>query len=216
MKMRFFKTVGFGILLLSLGGVESGQQPDGAVPPKVEVSRIPSAIVIYREVTGPYSQHPVVFDQLMQYVGKNYRAVGACFGIYPKDPDAVEVSELRWEIGVRVVPGEALGYGKNLPIEELPNVSDARLRQTLRRMKQPEAPYKLKILEGTTAAVVDSTVARAPQDGLAMIPWAPQNGYVQTGPTRMEYLSHEGTPTEMRVKIIVPVKKRESGLKLSN
>jgi hypothetical protein len=49
-----------------------------------------------------------------------------------------------------------------------------------------------------------------------MIPWAPQNGYVQTGPTRMEYLSHEGTPTEMRVKIIVPVKKRESGLKLSN
>jgi len=152
----------------------------------------------------------------MQYVGKNYRAVGACFGIYLKDPDAVKVSELRWEIGVRVVPREPLCYGKNLPIEELPNVSDARLRQTLAQMKQPEAPYKRKILEGATAAVVDSTVARAAQDGLAMTPWAPRNGYVQTGPARMEYLSHEGTPTEMPVKIIVPVKKRESRLKLSN
>lgn len=216
MRTRFFKGVGFGILILSLGGVSLGQQPEEGVSPKVEVSKIPSAIVIYREVTGPYSQHTVVFEQLMQYVGKNYRAIGACFGVYPHDPDAVKASELHWEIGVRVVPGEALGYGKNLPIEELPNASEARLRQTLRRMKQPETPYKLKILEGTTAAVVDSTVARASQDGLAMIPWAPQNGYVQTGPTRMEYLSHEGAPTEIRVKIIVPVKKRESRLRLPN
>jgi hypothetical protein len=132
MAMRFLKAAGFWTLLLSFGGVSLGRQNEEAVPPKIEVSRIPSAIVMYREVTGPYSQHPIVFDQLMQYVGKNYRAVGFCFGIYPNDPDAVNASELHWEIGVRVVPGEALGFGKNLSIEELPKVSDARLRQTLR------------------------------------------------------------------------------------
>ena len=43
--MRFFEAVAFGILLLTLGGVSAGQQPDEAVPAKVEVSRIPSALV---------------------------------------------------------------------------------------------------------------------------------------------------------------------------
>lgn len=214
--MRLVKAFVFLVLLWGLPSALFAKEKETPVPPKVEVSRISSAIVMSREVTGPYSQHPVVFEQLMQYVGKNYRAVGACFGIYPSDPDAVKAADLRWEIGVRVLPGEPLGYGKNLPAEQLPEMSDARLRKTLRRMKQPDAPYKLKILASTTAAIVDSTVARAAQDGLAMIPWAQKNGYVQTGPTRMEYLSHEGPPSEIRVKIIVPVKKRASGLRLSN
>jgi GyrI-like small molecule binding protein len=214
--MRLVKAFVFLVMLWSLPSALFAQEKENPVPPKVEISRISSAIVIYREVTGPYSQHPVVFEQLMQYVGKNYRAVGACFGIYPNDPDAVKAADLRWEIGVRVLPGEPLGYGKNLPVEQLPEMSDVQLRKTVRRMKQPDAPYKLKILSSTTAAIVDSTVASAAQDGLAMIPWAPKNGYVQTGPTRMEYLSHEGPPSEIKVKIVVPMKKRASGLKLSN
>jgi hypothetical protein len=83
-------------------------------------------------------------------------------------------------------------------------------------MKQPQSPYGLKILPKTNAAVVDSTVSAAAQDGLAMFPWMATNGYVQVGATRMEYLSHEGPPSEMRVTIIVPVKRRPSGLRLNN
>jgi hypothetical protein len=216
MMKRFGKIFVICLLVLSLLGVSGAQEKEGAAQLKVQVLRIPAAIMISREMTGPYTQHPAAFAQLMEYIGRNYRAVGACFGIYPDDPDAVKASELRWEIGVRVIPGEPLGFGNNLPIEQLPAMSEVQLRKTLERMRQPEAPYKLKILADTTAAVVDSTVAMAPQDGLAIIPWMPKNGYVQTGPTRMEYLSHEGSPTELKVKIIVPVKKRASGLKLSN
>jgi hypothetical protein len=81
-------------------------------------------------------------------------------------------------------------------------------------MKQPEAPYKLMILQQTSAALVDSTVAQAGQDGLAMFPWMAKNGYVQVGPTRMEYHSHEGQLSEIKVTIIVPVKERATGLRL--
>jgi hypothetical protein len=80
-------------------------------------------------------------------------------------------------------------------------------------MKQPESPYKLMILRESSAALVDSTVAHAAQDGLAMFPWMAKNGYVQVGPTRMEYHSHEGSPSEIKVTIIVPVKERASGLR---
>jgi hypothetical protein len=203
------------ILCLSLPCVAQ-EGPERAEPPKVSVSTIPSAIILYREVTGPYNQHPEVFAELMKYVETNYRAVGACFGIYPQDPDAVKAKELHWEIGVRVVPGIPLGYGNNLPIEQLTVRSDRQWQQTLRKMRQPESPYGLKVLPKTDAAVVDSTVSAAAQDGLAMFPWMATNGYVQVGATRMEYLSHEGPPSEMKVTIIVPVKRRPSGLRLNN
>lgn len=192
------------------------QGRDRVDEPKVRVSAIPSAIVLYREVTGPYNQHPEVFAELMKYVGTNYRAVGACFGIYPQDPDAVKAKELHWEVGVRVVPGNPLGYGNNLPIEKLPVRSDRQLEGALHKMKQPQSPYRLKLLAKTNVAVIDSTVAKAAQDGLAMFPWMAKNGYVQVAPTRMEYLSHEGPPSEMKVTIIVPVKERPSGLRLNN
>lgn len=165
---------------------------------------------------GPYDLHPEVFGELMKYVGAHYRAVGACFGIYPQDPDAVKAKELHWEVGVRVVPGEPLGYGNNLPIEKLPVWSDRELEGALRKMKQPQSPYRLKLLTKTNAAVVDSTVAKAAQDGLAMFPWMAKNGYVQVAATRMEYLSHEGPLSEMKVAIIVPIEQRPSGLRLSH
>ena len=192
------------------------QQGAERVEPKVTVAAIPSAIVLYREVTGPYSQHPEIFAELMRYVGANYRAVGACFGIYPQDPDAVQAKELRWEVGVRVIPGAPRGYGNNLPIDKLPVRSDRQLKESLHKMKQPQSPYGLRLLARTNAAVIDSTVASAAQDGLAMFPWMAKNGYVQVAPTRMEYASHEGPPSEMKVTIIVPIKERQSGLRLNN
>lgn len=185
-------------------------RPDAAV----RVSSVPSAIVLYREVTGPYDQHAKLFAEMMKYTGENYRSVGPCFGVYPQDPDAVKSTELHWEIGVRVVPGLALGYGNNLPIEQLPKKSAKEWKSVLRTMKAPEAPYKLKVIAPTEAVFVSSTVANAGRDGLAMFPWMAKNGYVQTGPTRMEYLSHDGPPSQIKVTIVVPMQKRASGLRV--
>jgi hypothetical protein len=183
---------------------------------EVKTTEVPAAIIIYRTVTGPYSLHPEVFQQLMEYVGKNYAAAGACFGIYPVDPDAVESKNLKWQVGVRVVPGRPMGYGKSLPLEKMSTMSDAAILRTLRDMKRPDAPYQLRIMSATTAVVSESTVAKAGQDGLDLIPWMARNGYVQTGPTRMEYLSHEGPPSEIKVAIIVPIKQRATKLKSSS
>jgi len=199
-------------MALPCWGQQSTQRADEV---KVRVAAIPSAIVIYRDVTGPYDQHPEVFTEMMKYVGENYRAAGACFGIYPTDPDSVRPSDLHWQVGVRVVPGSPLGYGNRVPVEQIPAASDRQLEATMQKMKQPAAPYKLMILEETNAAHVESTVASAGRDGLAMFPWMAKNGYVQVAPTRMEFQSHEGSPTEMKVTIIVPVKERASGLRLS-
>jgi hypothetical protein len=194
----------------------AAQEKQEVAKPNVEKATLAGAIIVSRDVTGRYSQHPVVFRQLMEYVGKNYTAVGGCFGVYPRDPDAVEEKDLKWQIGVRVLPGKPLGYGKSLPLEEMPVMSAAKLRQTLRQMKRPEAPYTLGILPATTAAIIESTVGNAAHDGLDMIPWMARNGYVQTHPTRMEYLSHEGPMPDMKVRIIIPMKQRATGLKSSN
>jgi hypothetical protein len=185
-----------------------------ATPLNIRIEKIPAAVVLVREVAGPYSQHPVVFKEMMDYVGKNYRAVGACFGIYPNDPDAVKSGNLRWQVGVRVTQGAPLGFGNNLPISTLKPASPAQLRRAISKLKPAETPYHLQVLDPAEAAVVESTVARSPKDGLAMFPWMAENGYVQVAPTRMEYLSHEGPPQHIKVRIIVPVQKRPSGLKL--
>jgi len=76
----------------------------------VKIEKIPAAIALMRDVKGPYTQHPQILEDLMSYVGSNYRAVGHCFGIYPQDPDAVKSENLHWQVGVRVIDGEPLGY----------------------------------------------------------------------------------------------------------
>lgn len=202
------------MLLASAFRVELWAQDKGAL--HVTVTDIPEAIVLLRDVSGPYTQHPVVMREMMEYVGKHYAAVGACFGIYPRDPDATAEKELKWQVGVRVTTGEPQGFGKSIPTDELPKMSHAEREQIMRRMQQPAAPYRLAMLPGTTAGLVESTVADAAHDGLDVIPWMARNGYVQTGPTRMEYLSHEGEPSAIKVRIIVPMKLRATGLKSSN
>ena len=120
-----------------------------------------------------------------------YIGVGDCFGIYPMDPDAVaSPAALRWRVGVRVSakPGQ--------------------------RLQAPKPPYKLERLPATQAAVLETRVDTAATDGLALLRWMPENGYVQTGPTRMEYLAHDGNPLLIPARIIVPIKKRPSGLLL--
>lgn len=178
----------------------------------VYVEKIPASWALVRDVSGSYEEHPEVFQEMMKYVGKNFRAVGACFGIYPFDPDAVKSGNLRWQVGVRVAPGQPLGFGGAMPLRAVSAKSSKQLQRDRQKLRQPETPYKLVLLEGEETAVLDSSVENAPKDGLSMFRWLAENGYVQVGPTRMEYLSHDGPPNKIPTRIIIPVKKRESGL----
>jgi hypothetical protein len=169
------------------------QQPGGSNPDaRITVESQPGGTMLVRDVRGDYRQHPTVFKELMAVRDASYMGVGDCFGIYPMDPDAVESpSELRWRVGVRVAAKAG------------------------RALVTPKAPYKLETLRATEAAVLRTSVESAPIDGLAFLRWLPENGYVQIMPTRMEYLSHDGNPMLIPSKIVVPVKKRPSGLVLA-
>jgi hypothetical protein len=76
------------------------------------------------------------------------------------------------------------------------------------------APFQLKTLPSTMAVVLESAAAEVPTDGLALGVWVSENGYVQIAPTRMEYISTDGQPSSMRTRIIIPIRKRASGLSL--
>jgi len=203
------------IFLPALNSLNTNGQEPGVTTSTgkaVHIESLPASWVVVREVQGGYEKHTQVFDELMRYVGANFRAVGYCFGIYPTDPDAVKSGTQRWQVGVRVVPGKALGYGNNLPMQSLTRISTRQLEQQRRQFRKAESPYRLELLDATETAVVESSVEEAPQDGLSMFGWMAKNGYVQIGPTRMEYLSHEGAPNKIPTRIVVPVKKRPSGL----
>ncbi|MGD0941460.1 MAG: hypothetical protein ABR905_17310 [Terracidiphilus sp.] len=187
-----------------------------ATPTVIQVRAMAGSVILYRDVSGSYEQHPTVFNELMSYAGKSYRATGPFFGIYPIDPDAVKGTALTWQVGIRVTSGEP-GFPNAAPepnITEVPN--SERLRQTLASLHTPESPYKLAVLDEGEVAVIESTVGRAAADGLSVSPWMANNGYVQVGPTRMEYLSYSGPSEAIKVRILVPVKKRPSGLKLDD
>jgi len=182
--------------------------------PAIQVRTVGGSVVLYRDVIGSYDQHPTVFNELMNYAHSMYGISGQFFGIYPIDPDAVQGNALKWQVGIRVTPEKP---GTSAPEsdpskQEFP--SPELLKRTLDSLQTPASPYKLMILDQTEVATIDSTIARAAQDGLSIGPWLARNGYVQIGPTRMEYLSYQGPPGDIKVRILVPIKKRPSGLKL--
>jgi hypothetical protein len=183
--------------------------------PAIQVRAAPGSVILYRDVSGSYDQHPTVFNELMQYARRTYRISGQFFGIYPVDPDAAQGDALKWQVGIRVTPGDP-GTSASEPIPDGQDFPSAEaLKRTLNSLHAPTLPYKLMILDQSEVATVDSTVAHAAQDGLSITPWLALNGYVQIGPTRMEYLSYQGPPEEIKVRILVPVKRRASGLKVS-
>src|ERR1700737_5316657 len=104
------------ILLLASGALAEGPADRDSVPSRtatgkvVTVRTIPASWALIRDVRGDYALHPRVFEELMQYVGANFRAVGDCFGIYPTDPDATKKENVRWQVGVRIASGTPLGY----------------------------------------------------------------------------------------------------------
>jgi len=170
------------------GGLQTGRaRPEE----RVQVRTMPGGTMLVRDVVGDYRQHPKIFLEMMAVRDANYVAAGDCFGIYPTDPDTLEsTATLRWRVGVRVAPKDS------------------------GQLRTPKAPYRLERLAPVEAAVLETTVKDAAIDGLAILRWLPENGYVQIGPTRMEYQSHEGSPMLIPARIVVPIKKRSSGLKL--
>lgn len=180
----------------------------------VAIEKIPASWALTREVRGSYEAHPEVFQELTDYVGSNFRVVGDNFGIYPLDPDAAKQNTLHWEIGVRIIPGEPLGNGNSLPLITSLGKSPGDLDNDKKRLKRPDAPYKIVLLESVEAAVVESTVEETPKDGLSMSRWLAENGYVQVGPTRMEFQKLDGPANKVPTRILVPIQKRSSGLSL--
>ncbi|HSS18879.1 MAG TPA: winged helix-turn-helix domain-containing protein [Pyrinomonadaceae bacterium] len=177
----------------------------------VSVQKIPASWVLVRDVNGSYQTHPEVFQEVMKYVGSNFRAVGDAFGIYPMDPDAAKPGTLRWQVGVRIAPGKPLGYGNKLPLITSVAKSSQELDRERAHLSRPNPPYRIVLLEETEAAVVESSVEDTPKDGLSMFGWMAENGYVQVGATRMEYLTNEGS-NSISTKIIIPIRKRPSGI----
>lgn len=175
----------------------------------IVVKTVPASIIVARDVTGPYSQHAVIFKQLLQYTAGKYGKPEALLGIYPDDPDAVQPEDLHWTVAVRIS-----GEDKDVPNATRGPQLEEDLKRSMGSLQQPSDPYKLVLIRESLAAVVESTVAAAPKDGLAIIPWMANNGFVQIAPTRMEYLTSSGDPASMKIRIIVPIKKRPSGLTL--
>ena len=179
--------------VLALAVIPWGALQTGRARPeqRVQVRTMPGGMMLVRDVVGDYSQHPKIFLEMMAVRDTNYVAVGDCFGIYPTDPDTLEsTATLRWRVGVRVAPEDA------------------------GQLKSPKAPYRLERLAAVEAAVLETNVKDAAIDGLAILRWLPENGYVQIGHTRMEYHTHEGNPMLIPARIVVPIKKRSSGLRL--
>lgn len=182
-------TVALALMVAQVGSSGQGQtiRPETAA----RVQTVPGGMMLVRDVTGDYRQHPRVFAEMMRLRDADYVAVGDCFGIYPVDPDTVtSPADLRWRVGVRVVAKDG------------------------GRLRKPPAPYRLETLPTVEAAVLATTVKSAALDGLSLLRWLPEHGYVQVSPTRMEYQGHEGDPMLLPARIIVPIKKRVSGLVL--
>jgi hypothetical protein len=180
------------LLTATLCGLAVHAQQPARADARVRIEQISGGTILVRDVTGDYSQHPQVFQALMSVRDKQYVGVGDCFGVYPVDPDAVaSPQDLKWRVGVRVRP----------PTAAAP-------------LATPVAPYKLESMPDVEAAVLETNVKNAGVDGLAITRWILEHGYVQVGPTRMEYLSHVGELMLIPTKIIVPVRKRSRALVL--
>jgi hypothetical protein len=168
---------------------------------EIRVQHVAAQTVMYRTVHGDYSQHARVCAQTVSYATKkypdNYRGAGAYFGVYPVDPESLPTTaSLQWEVGVTLGPSK--------PGETL----------TVKALRQPESPYRLTVWPETDAAVLESDVRHTAFDGLSMYRWLLENGYVQTAPTRMEFLTTAQDPMDIRTRILIPVVQRRSGLKL--
>jgi hypothetical protein len=186
----------------TLFGQPTVNRPD-TIESRIRIEKIPASVMMYQDVSGDYSQHEKFFSEIMRdgrrYAAAAGLAAGNCVGIYFIDPDTVtNPAELKWQVGIYVAAREANSFRGDMPVQK------------------PQAPYKLKRLPETLAAVLVTDVRNSPFDGSSMYRWMRENGYVQTAPTRMESITDSPTddPHDIPVRIIIPVVERKSGLRL--
>jgi hypothetical protein len=147
----------------------------------VRVAAAPRTHVLSRAVTGSYSQHPAMLAELRRYVATtNARAVGPVMGIYPMDPDLIPQNDLHWQVAVPVA---------------------ASLRV--------QRPYVMTVFPATETVSIDTTVAQLEGDANFLKKWLIDNGFVQTGPTRMLFHDPDNSnPMVAKTTIVYPVKRR--------
>jgi hypothetical protein len=150
----------------------------------IQIATLPAMSAIVRPMQGDYSQHARAAGDLLKTVSMQCKAGGVIFGEYPEDPGAVGMANVHW----------ALGYEMSVPPRGACAISLSKL-------------YSIRILPATNAAVLQTTLGHSPQAGLFLLKWLPDSGYVQAGPTRMEYLDDKGT-AETPVRIVLPILKR--------
>jgi hypothetical protein len=226
-------------LVLALAGAGPLALAVEDVGHRVKLETVPATNVVYLPMTGSYDQHPAALAKLFGYATKAYAVTGPLFGIYPVDPDSVgmpfatgqgsrpdtatptdgpkpQPQKLEWGVAIRVVPGAPRNSPMARPGTDVffINAEPKALLEPLQNFSRPEEPFKLLRLEETAALVLDSTVERTPQDGLMLWDWAIRTGYVQTAPTRMEYGMVKTDPLKTPTRILLPVLKRNSGLRL--
>jgi hypothetical protein len=169
------------MILIALAAL-AAPVPAPTPTPGIRIEKRPAFQAVVRDVQGDYSQHPVVTRDLMTTVRSACPDKGVLFGIYPQDPDAVPRDQLQWQLGYSVPAGSRCGVASL-------------------------AGYSLTDKAAETDAVLDSTLGNSRNDGLKMLAWLGTSGYVQVGPTRMEYLEASAAPSS-RVRIVVPVRRR--------
>jgi hypothetical protein len=183
---------------------------------RIKFENLSACNILFSEHKGSYQQHPDAFPKLMEYAYKNYHPIGVCMGLYPDDPDAIAEVDLKWKVGIRVLPLKQNGQPSDFKSEDpfAVNATMEELSIPVTDLTKPKSPYELETLPKVSVIYVVTTVEKAGIDGLAMNAWLTINGYVQTGTTRMEFAMQKVEPMKMPVKISIPVVKRKSGLSL--
>jgi hypothetical protein len=186
---------------------------------RIKIENYPRTNVVYFTITGSYQKHPEAFSNLMDYVLQNYRYAGVCLGFYPEDPDTVSEQKLKWQIGIRVIPGQP----EKIIDSTMTNMSrdpfaimasKEELGAPLSQLKHTLEPFFIRTLQPFQAVTLITNVESTSRDGLALNAWIILNGYVQTAPTIMEYAMMKTDPLKIPTKIVIPVTKRSSGLSL--
>ena len=154
----------------------------GAPGPDVTIKSLPRSTAIVRQMTGSYAQHSDAAHALLKLVSEKCATRGHVYGEYPEDPGAVGMENVHWNLGYEMAANDPC-------MSSLPKL------------------YRVAVLPPTYAAVLTTTIAKTQEDGLAIAKWLPDSGYVQSAPTRIEYLDESGAP-DSAVQIVMPVKKR--------
>lgn len=160
----------------------------------IRIERREGFLIYAREFRGDYRQHPQAVRILRADLESRGLLGETVVGIYPDDPDAVGMPNVRWELAV------ALASRRR---SETVAAFRARSLQAYSQL----GTDRLRVIEPEVVSVLDSTTRRSVADGLRLLRWLPTSGYAQAGPTRIEYLGLEPNP-DQPIRIVVPLRAR--------